>query len=92
MKHWSKDSEGREREEQVSAQPPIPSVEDVERQLESEGAPRGGGGGALPADRPGGEGFEVEIDRHGTHLKLPDHPRGEGWIEPDPSKPIFPEK
>lgn len=34
----------------------------------------------------------VEIDTHGSHLKLPEHPRGEGWIEPDPSKPIFPEK
>lgn len=33
----------------------------------------------------------VEIDPHDSHLRLPEHPRGQGWLEPDPSKPILPE-
>ena len=83
MKHWKKTEDGREIEEQLDDRPRIRSVEEIEAEIAG-----GGGGGAhaghhqAQGDRPlpPAQGPEVEIDEHWPNGKLPDHPRGEGWL------------
>lgn len=87
MKHWKETPDGRDREEQIDVQPRILSEEEIERQI-AEGGREGGGGG--PRAVPPAQGPEVEVDPHWPNLRLPDHPVGEGWIESDPSEPLWP--
>lgn len=83
MKHWKKTADGREIEERLDDQPRIPTVDELEREIEG-----GGGGGAHAGhdheqgDRPipPAQGPEVEIDEHWSNLKLPETPRGEGFF------------
>lgn len=75
MKHWKKDANGKEIEETLDDRPKIPSIEEIEKEIEG-----GGGGGHGDRPIPPAQGPEVEIDEHWVNLKLPDHPRGEGWL------------
>lgn len=89
MKHWKETPDGRGREERIDVEPGLKSQADIEREIAAEER-AGGGGGAHAA--PPAQGPEVEIDPHWPNLKLPEHPRGEGWIEQDPSEPLWPKK
>lgn len=88
MKHWKETPDGRGEEETLDVEPGLKSQAEIEREIAR--LEREGGGGGPPRALPPAKGPEVRVDPHWTNLKLPEHPRGEGWIEPDPSKPIWP--
>ena len=101
MKHWKQGPDGRGEEENLDVEPRVPTIEEVDPKHHGLAGPNDfvktymdtHETVAERSRRAPSEGhFTAEIDEHDPYLKLPDHPRGEGWIEPDPSKPIFPPK
>lgn len=83
MKHWKKTEDGREIVEKLDVQPKIKSVAEIEAEI------AGGGGGGAHAGHdhehgegeiPPAQGPEVEIDPHWPNGKLPETPRGEGFL------------
>ncbi|HEY9722242.1 MAG TPA: hypothetical protein V6D47_09520 [Oscillatoriaceae cyanobacterium] len=69
MKHW-KDDQGREKTEQIDVEPqPVPSPEEFEAEE-----------GRKETPEPPPQGPVVDVDPHWVNLKLPDHPRNEGWL------------
>lgn len=100
MDHIRKGPDGREEVEHVDVDPRVPSIEDVDPNNHGLAGPNQYVKTYLDTHeaetkrhkRAPSEGhLSVEVDETWSNLKLPDHPRGEGWIEPDPSKPILPE-
>lgn len=83
MQHWKRNDDGSEEVEKLDVDPRVAGLEEFKDRKRE-----GGGGGFVPPDDEHGEG--VEIDPHWSNLKLPNHPRGEGWIQPDPDKPLWP--
>lgn len=106
MKRIKRGPNGREDVEELNVDPRVPTIEEIEQMVTGGGG--GGLAGpnetvktyrdthetvAQRRKRAPADGhLTVEIDEHDSHLKLPEHPRGEGWIEPDPSKPILPKE
>ena len=80
MKHWKKTADGREIEEKIEDHPKILSPEEIKAQIS------GGGGGGTHDDHeddraiPPAQGPEVDIDQHWPTGKLPETPRGQGWL------------
>ena len=101
MKRWKQGPDGRDEEETLDVEPRVPTIEEVDPTSHGLAGPNEfvktymdtHETVAERTKRVPDDGYlSVEVDEHWTNLKLPDHPRGEGWIEPDPSKPIFPER
>jgi hypothetical protein len=102
MKHYKKHADGHVDVEDLNVDPKVPSIEEFEGGGGG-GASFAGPNETVKTYRdthetiakrrkraPADGHLTVEIDEHDSHLKLPEHPRGEGWIKPDPSKPLLP--
>jgi hypothetical protein len=98
MDVYKKGPDGREEVERIDVEPKVADLEQVKRQNHGFAGPNEfvktyADTHETEAQRtkraPADGHLTAEIDPHDSHLKLPDHPRGEGWIEPDPSKPIL---
>jgi hypothetical protein len=101
MKRVIQGPDGQDWEEDIDVEPRVPGIEDVTRKNHGLAGPNEyvktyldtHETAAERSKRAPSEGhFTVEVDPHWSELRLPDHPRGEGWIKPDPSKPTFPEE
>lgn len=69
MKHTQKEH-GHETSEQIDVAPqPVPSPEELAREQANAKHPE-----------PPPQGPVVNVDPHWVNLKLPDHPRNEGWL------------
>ena len=99
MDHIKKGKDGREHVERVDVEPRVPSIEQVDRKNHGLAGPNEYVKTYLDTHEtdtqrnkraPKDGHLTVEVDDT-FHLRLPDHPRGEGWLEPDPSKSILPE-
>lgn len=105
MKHYKKRANGNEDVEELNVDPAVPTIEELEGGGGGGGGVSFAGPNPMVktyhdthepmAERrkraPSDGHLTVEVDPHDSHLRLPEHPRGEGWIAPDPSKPILPQ-
>lgn len=102
MKRFKKHADGHEDVEELNVDPRVPSIEEIE-QAGGGGGSFAGPNETVKTYRdthetrakrekraPADGHLTVEIDQHDSHLRLPEHPRGQGWIGPDPSKSILP--
>ncbi|MFN3430412.1 MAG: hypothetical protein ACK46X_10700 [Candidatus Sericytochromatia bacterium] len=104
MKRIKKQADGHMDVEELNVDPRVPSIEEIERAGGGGGGSFAGPNQTVKTYRdthetraerekraPSDGHLTVEIDQHNSHLRLPEHPRGQGWIAPDPRESILPE-